>query len=168
MEPELLLRVRRLYSTLEYRNLSDESSDTGILTTRSGRTHRCNERHIDFRRRTVQKDSDNVRQVRMPVRSPLPRGEDQGSEDFGSHYARENDNTILIKKAHYPGQANDAAKEWSSNFTVVIEGATTQLQIPGWDTTSVGAESKFGRLCVWLTSSSKNPAGCTHDPAGGG
>lgn len=58
----------------------------------------------------------------------------------------ENDNTILIKKAHYPGQANAAAKEWS-NFTVVIEGATAATQI-SWDTTSVGAESKFGRLCL--------------------
>ena len=58
----------------------------------------------------------------------------------------ENDNTILIKKAHYPGQTNAAAKEWS-NFTVVIEGATAATQI-SWDTTSVGAESKFGRLCL--------------------
>lgn len=58
----------------------------------------------------------------------------------------ENDNTILIKKAHYPNQTNDAAKEWS-NFSVVIEGATAATQI-SWDTTSVGAESKFGRLCL--------------------
>ena len=58
----------------------------------------------------------------------------------------ENDNTILIKKAHYPGQTNAAAKEWS-NFTVVIEGATAATQI-SWDTTSVGAESKCGRLCL--------------------
>ena len=54
LEPELLLRIRRLYSSLEYRNLSDESSGLRHIDhTGFERTHRCNERHIDFRRRTV-------------------------------------------------------------------------------------------------------------------